>query len=44
VGVTLTQTIPALPVRDAVQAVASYRDKLGFDVVQDSFLNWWSEQ
>jgi catechol 2,3-dioxygenase-like lactoylglutathione lyase family enzyme len=31
--VTLTQTIPALPVRDAGQAVEFYRDKLGFDVV-----------
>jgi catechol 2,3-dioxygenase-like lactoylglutathione lyase family enzyme len=30
---TLTQTIPALPVRDAAQAVDFYRDKLGFDVV-----------
>ena len=32
-GVTLSQTIPALPVRDAARAVAFYRDKLGFDVV-----------
>jgi len=32
-GVTLTQTIPALPVRDAARAVDFYRDKLGFDVV-----------
>ena len=31
-GVTLTQTIPALPVRDAAKAVAFYRDKLGFSV------------
>jgi catechol 2,3-dioxygenase-like lactoylglutathione lyase family enzyme len=33
VGVTLTQTIPALPVRDAARAVDFYRDKLGFHVV-----------
>jgi catechol 2,3-dioxygenase-like lactoylglutathione lyase family enzyme len=32
-GVTLSQTIPALPVRDAARAVAFYRDRLGFDVV-----------
>ena len=32
-GVTLTQTIPALPVRDASRAVEFYRDKLGFSVV-----------
>jgi catechol 2,3-dioxygenase-like lactoylglutathione lyase family enzyme len=31
--VTLTQTIPALPVRDAGRAVDFYRDKLGFSVV-----------
>ena len=31
--VTLSQTIPALPVRDAAAAVAFYRDKLGFDVL-----------
>ena len=31
--VTLSQTIPALPVRDAARAVAFYRDKLGFDVL-----------
>ena len=30
---TLSQTIPALPVRDAGPAVAFYRDRLGFDVV-----------
>jgi catechol 2,3-dioxygenase-like lactoylglutathione lyase family enzyme len=30
---TLTQTIPALPVRDAVAAVAFYRDRFGFDVL-----------
>ena len=30
---TLSQTIPALPVRDAADAVAFYRDRLGFDVV-----------
>jgi catechol 2,3-dioxygenase-like lactoylglutathione lyase family enzyme len=30
--VRLTQTIPALPVRDAAAAVALYRDRLGFDV------------
>jgi catechol 2,3-dioxygenase-like lactoylglutathione lyase family enzyme len=33
VSVTLTQTIPALPVRDAAGAVDFYRDKLGFAVV-----------
>jgi catechol 2,3-dioxygenase-like lactoylglutathione lyase family enzyme len=31
--VTLTQTIPALPVRDAARAVEFYRDRLGFDVL-----------
>ena len=31
--VTLSQTIPAMPVRDAAAAVAFYRDRLGFDVV-----------
>jgi hypothetical protein len=30
--VTLTQTIPALPVRSAAEAVAFYRERLGFDV------------
>jgi catechol 2,3-dioxygenase-like lactoylglutathione lyase family enzyme len=30
---TLSQTIPALPVRDAEAAVAFYRDRLGFDVL-----------
>jgi len=30
---TLTQTIPALPVRDAAAAVAFYRDRLGFRVL-----------
>ena len=29
----LTQTIPALPVRDMAQAVAFYRDRLGFQVL-----------
>jgi catechol 2,3-dioxygenase-like lactoylglutathione lyase family enzyme len=29
----LTQTIPALPVRDAAAAVEFYRDRLGFDVL-----------
>jgi len=29
----LSQTIPALPVRDAAQAVEFYRDRLGFEVV-----------
>lgn len=29
----LTQTIPALPVRDMTAAVACYRDKFGFTVV-----------
>ena len=29
----LTQTIPALPVRDMAQAVAFYRDRLGFEVL-----------
>ena len=29
----LTQTIPALPVRDAAAAVGFYRDRLGFEVV-----------
>ena len=31
--VTLTQTIPALPVHDAAASVEFYRDKLGFDVL-----------
>jgi len=31
--VTLSLTIPALPVRDAARAVDFYRDKLGFDVL-----------
>jgi catechol 2,3-dioxygenase-like lactoylglutathione lyase family enzyme len=31
--VTLSQTIPALPVRDAAAAVDFYREKLGFDVL-----------
>ena len=31
--VTMTQTIPALPVRDAAAAVAFYRDRLGFDLL-----------
>jgi catechol 2,3-dioxygenase-like lactoylglutathione lyase family enzyme len=31
--VTLSQTIPALPVRDAAAAVEFYRDRLGFDVL-----------
>jgi catechol 2,3-dioxygenase-like lactoylglutathione lyase family enzyme len=30
---TLSQTIPALPVRDAARAVDFYRDKLGFEAV-----------
>jgi len=29
----LSQTIPALPVRDAAEAVDFYRDRLGFDVL-----------
>jgi catechol 2,3-dioxygenase-like lactoylglutathione lyase family enzyme len=31
--VTLSQTIPALPVRNAAAAVEFYRDKLGFEVL-----------
>jgi catechol 2,3-dioxygenase-like lactoylglutathione lyase family enzyme len=31
--VTLSQTIPALPVRDAAAAVAFYRDRLGFEAL-----------
>ncbi len=31
--VSLSQTIPAMPVRDAADAVAFYRERLGFDVV-----------
>ena len=30
---TLSQTVPALPVRDAASAVVFYRDRLGFDIV-----------
>ena len=30
---TLTQTIPAMPVREMDDAVAFYRDRLGFEVV-----------
>jgi catechol 2,3-dioxygenase-like lactoylglutathione lyase family enzyme len=33
VTVTLTQAIPALPVRDASAAVDFYRERLGFDVL-----------
>ena len=31
--VSLTQTIPAMPVREMPAAVAFYRDRLGFDVL-----------
>jgi catechol 2,3-dioxygenase-like lactoylglutathione lyase family enzyme len=31
--ISLDQTIPALPVRDAAAAVAFYRDRLGFEVL-----------
>ena len=31
--VTLTQTIPAMPVRDITAAVGFYRERLGFDVL-----------
>jgi catechol 2,3-dioxygenase-like lactoylglutathione lyase family enzyme len=31
--VTLSQTIPAMPVRDAASAVDFYRDRLGFEVL-----------
>lgn len=31
--VTLSQTIPAMPVRDAAKAVDFYRDRLGFTVL-----------
>ena len=31
--VSLTQAIPALPVRDAAAGVAFYRDRLGFEVL-----------
>ena len=31
--VTLTQAIPAMPVRDAAAASAFYRDRLGFEVL-----------
>ena len=48
----LTQTIPALPVRDMSAAVAFYRDRLGFEVLHhdgvfavvgrdDAVLNLW---
>ena len=48
----LTQTIPALPVRDMTAAVAFYRDRLGFKVLHhdggfavvcrdDAVLNLW---
>ena len=30
---TLTQTIPAMPVRDAAAGVAFYRERLGFEVL-----------
>jgi len=30
--VSMSQTIPAMPVRDAAAAVAFYRDRLGFDL------------
>ena len=32
-AVKLSQTIPALPVRDAATAVGFYRDRLGFEVL-----------
>jgi catechol 2,3-dioxygenase-like lactoylglutathione lyase family enzyme len=32
-GVTLSQTIPALPARDVAKAVDFYRDRLGFEVL-----------
>jgi catechol 2,3-dioxygenase-like lactoylglutathione lyase family enzyme len=31
--VSLSQTVPALPVRDAAASVGFYRDRLGFDVL-----------
>jgi catechol 2,3-dioxygenase-like lactoylglutathione lyase family enzyme len=31
--VSMTQTIPAMPVRDAAKAVAFYRDRLDFEVL-----------
>jgi catechol 2,3-dioxygenase-like lactoylglutathione lyase family enzyme len=31
--ISLDQTIPAMPVRDAAAAVAFYRDRLGFEVL-----------
>jgi len=33
VTVSLSQTIPALPVRDAAAAVGFYRDRLGFEAL-----------
>ena len=30
----LTQTIPALPVRNMLDAVSLYRDRLGFEVLR----------
>jgi hypothetical protein len=30
--VTLSRTIPVLPVRDVAAAIAVYRDRVGFDV------------
>ena len=33
--VTLSQTIPAMPVRDVPGALSFYRDRLGFDVVHE---------
>ena len=32
-GMTLTQTIPALPARDVAKAVDFYRERFGFDVL-----------
>jgi catechol 2,3-dioxygenase-like lactoylglutathione lyase family enzyme len=32
-GMTLTQTIPALPTRDVAKAVDFYRERFGFDVL-----------
>ena len=32
---TLSQTIPAMPVRDVAGATAFYRDRLGFDVLHE---------
>ena len=46
--VSLTQTIPAMPVQDMPAAVGFYRDRLGFEILRHdgnlaTFFEWVSE-